>query len=80
LVIFYLLKLKIAYFRTLDDLNRRRFKMERFVSYNILEDYKPPLAVQYSRATLPINELKRPRWGADLNLNRCIIGHNSLKV
>jgi len=28
-----------------------------------LEDYKPPLAVQSSRATLPTNELKRPRWG-----------------
>ena len=24
-----------------------------------LEDYKPPLAVQSSRKTLPINELKR---------------------
>jgi hypothetical protein len=27
-----------------------------------LEDYKPPKAVQSSRATLPINELKRTLW------------------
>jgi hypothetical protein len=34
-----------------------------FAVFYTLEDYKPPLAVQSSRATLPINELKRPRWG-----------------
>ena len=41
------------------------------MSVYTLEDYKPPKAVQSSRSTLQINELKTHPTSVDLNLHRC---------
>jgi hypothetical protein len=52
------------------------------VPFYTLEDYKPPLAVQSSMETLPINELKRTqrvRIYTIAHLNRPILGDLSVE-